>query len=1163
MQNLIRNTILTAILLVLCGLAIYPPAEKLRLGKDLAGGVSLTYSILLSDEDPASVVDEMISVLRERVNPQGLFEISFVQQGRDRLVVSMPLPTPEVKALGDEYRDALQSFEDFTIDSSALQRALRRSGEDRIQALQDLANTPERQSILGPVIAAARELDEARRVYDEAAAAAEDGEPPLEITEQLVDARINLDDARNRAIVLSVSPAEIRAALQLPDEKPQIRGALEDDPELISERERALQSVRGRLSEIEGGIERLESLIAKLDAYQAKQRGLDDPSDLQRLLAGAGVLEFRIAVEPGAIGDIESTLREELRRRGPAAASTDRYRWYEIEKLEAFAGEINDYRAAVANPAGYFSGRRGLVVEERAGRYFMLLYNTPGNRLTSLEGDWSVAGSSPTRDENGLPAISFRMDTVGAQLLGNLTERNVGEPMAVLLDDKVYTAPTLQSRISRQGQITGQFTQAEIQYIVRTLSAGSLSAKLAPEPLSINTIAPELGADNLEKGLAASWIALIAVGLFMIVYYFFHGVIAMIALGANAVIILGIMSLAQASFTLPGIAGIVLTFGMAVDANVLIYERIREELLAGNDLKTSVRLAYQKVLSTIVDANVTNLIVCFVLAYTATEEVKGFAITLGIGVVATMFSSLFVSRIVYTWLIDRFGVSKMPQLPMLVPVLQKSFEPNINWIKLRPLFIVISAGLIALGVSMIAIQGEEMLDTEFRGGTVATLQFRTDAQTGEEVTLERAEVESRVRAIGAAADAESPLKVLENPNVVALNSDDGISSSTFQIKTTISDTDQGADDLQNALTNAFDDVIDAQPALSFEGSDIEDASLAPLIKIFDGELGPINGVDYGNDVEDFIGGAAIVLADIQPRVTEQSLNDRLQLFRNKPENSWALNRQFDLVVLEGTSQEVETAIVLVRDEAIDLENERIWNRDIAEREWNLVRESLTNATSLISTQSFSPEIASSFRAQAIVAVLLSFLLIIIYIWARFGSVRYSAAAVTALIHDVIIAIGLIALAEILYANVPFLVSIGLQPYKIDLALVAAILTIVGYSLNDTIVILDRIRENRGKLAYASAIIVNRSINQTLSRTIVTSGTTLIALIVLFSSGGDALSSFTYALICGVLIGTYSSIAVAAPLVFTKRIPKSAQKFVRQTEERLLEEAGETPQTPQT
>ncbi len=1162
MQNLIRNTILTAILLVLCALAIYPPAEKLRLGKDLAGGVSLTYSILLSDDDPPSVVDEMISVLRERVNPQGLFEISFVQQGRDRMVVSMPLPTPEVKALGDAYRAELESFSDFTIDSAALQRALRQRGEERLQALQTMADSPERQQVLAPVIEAARDLDEAQVAYDQAEAEAEDGEPELAVTERLVDARLALEEARDRAIGLSISPTDLRVALQLSNEKPQIRGALEDDPEIVSMRERALGSIREKLAQIDGGIDRLESLLVRLNEYQQRQRGLDDPAELQRLLSGAGVLEFRITVDPGSIGSVEQQMREELRRRGPAAASSDRYRWYEIEKLEAFANDIEDYRLAASDPAGYFSSTRNLIVEERDGRYYILLHDTPGRRLTGLEGDWSVASASPTRDQNGLPAIAFRMDTVGAQRLGSLTEANVGKPMAILLDDRVYTAPTLQSRISRQGQITGQFTQAEIQYIVRTLSAGSLSAKLAPEPLSVNTIAPELGADNLEKGLTASWIALVAVGVFMIVYYFFHGIVAMFALATNAVIILGIMSLAQASFTLPGIAGIVLTFGMAVDANVLIYERIREELLAGNDLKTAVRLAYQKVFSTIVDANVTNLIVCFVLAYTATEEVKGFAITLGIGVVATMFSSLFVSRIMYSWLIDRFGVTRMRQLPMLVPALQKAFEPSINWIKLRPLFIIISAGLIGLGVAMISIQGEEMLDTEFRGGTVATLQFRTDAQTGQSVTMERAEVESRVRGIAAESSGSEALSTLQNATVVALDSDDGISSSTFQIKTII-DTPEGATQLTNALTNTFGDVIDSQPALRFRDSDIEDASLGPIIKLFDGSLGTIGGVAYDNDVEDFVGGAAIVLDDIQPRVSEQSLRNRLELFRGRPENSWAINRQFDLIVLEGTSQQVERAVVLVRDEAIDLENERAWNNDLAQREWTLVREALTDAISLISTQSFSAEIASSFRAQAIVAVLLSFLMIIIYIWARFGSVRYSLAAVAALMHDVIVAIGLIAFAEILYANVPFLVKLGLQPYKIDLALVAAILTIVGYSLNDTIVILDRIRENRGRLAYASAIIVNRSINQTLSRTIITSGTTLIALIVLFSSGGDALSSFTYALICGVVVGTYSSIAVAAPLAYTKRIPESARKFVRQTEQRLLEEAGETPQPPQT
>jgi preprotein translocase SecF subunit len=213
----------------------------------------------------------------------------------------------------------------------------------------------------------------------------------------------------------------------------------------------------------------------------------------------------------------------------------------------------------------------------------------------------------------------------------------------------------------------------------------------------------------------------------------------------------------------------------------------------------------------------------------------------------------------------------------------------------------------------------------------------------------------------------------------------------------------------------------------------------------------------------------------------------------------------------------------------------------------MAREGLADPISLVSVESFSAEIAATFRGRAIVSVLLSFMLITLYIWVRFGSLRYSLAAILPLIHDVITAIGLIALAEILYEHFPGAAAIGIQPFKIDLGLVAAILTIIGYSLNDTIVILDRIRENRGKLAYASREVINRSVNETISRSIITSGTTLMALIVMFLIGGDAIASFTYALICGIVVGTYSSIAVAAPLVWTRKIPKAAEPFHRHAE----------------
>src|SRR5690606_1713330 len=194
-----------------------------------------------------------------------------------------------------------------------------------------------------------------------------------------------------------------------------------------------------------------------------------------------------------------------------------------------------------------------------------------------------------------------------------------------------------------------------------------------------------------------------------------------------------------------------------------------------------------------------------------------------------------------------------------------------------------------------------------------------------------------------------------------------------------------------------------------------------------------------------------------------------------------------------------------------------------------------------SVDNFSPAIASTFRAQAIVAVVMSFMLITIYIWVRFGSVRYSLAALVTLLHDVMVVLGLIALAEILYdhaATAALAQQFGIMPFKIDLNLIAALLTIIGYSLNDTIIIMDRIRENRGKLDYASADVVNRSINQTISRTAITSFTTLLAVAIMYGFGGEGIRSFAYAMLIGIVAGTFSSVAVAAPMVWSKRGDRS-------------------------
>jgi len=335
-------------------------------------------------------------------------------------------------------------------------------------------------------------------------------------------------------------------------------------------------------------------------------------------------------------------------------------------------------------------------------------------------------------------------------------------------------------------------------------------------------------------------------------------------------------------------------------------------------------------------------------------------------------------------------------------------------------------------------------------------------------------------------------------------------------------------------------VVESRPAVLFERSDLADVQAAPVYGVAD----PVLGKNFGrpevtNDAASFVGGVAIVLNNLNPAPTEESLRSRLDHIREDAKYSTdALRRDHALIVLEGDASAVKSAVVLARDARYSLfEDEAKWRARFAANEWEMVREGLTVPTVLAGVNSFEPAIARTFRAQAIIAVLLSFALISIYVWVRFGSVRYSLAAVVPLIHDTLVAIGLVAMAEIVYVNLPGVAAaLQLRPIKIDLGMVAAIMTIIGYSLNDTIVILDRIRENRGKLAYASKQVINDSINQTMSRTLVTGGTALVSLFVLYIYGGEGISSFAYTMICGMVVGTYSTIAIAAPIVYQRHVP---------------------------
>jgi SecD/SecF fusion protein len=1137
MRNIYRNAAIVIAALIVFTWAIIPPAEKLKLGKDLRGGVSLVYSVAVrEDENAAQVLSDTINVLKDRVDPRGVMEISMVAQGRDRIEVTMPQARPEVKEFKQRLEDKLEQLGAFNLSANRLGQIVSMPPADRQAEIGKVKGLdPARRTKLDAVIVA---WDESQAARTELELLKSNQAEPAQldpVVQRAADAELRYEKLSGELLESVISPAEVRRALSLSTLEKRLQDAATKQVISIpSQQSVAIDELKrqhpSRLAEI-------EDVISSFGEYSKKRTTLDDPQDLKRLLRAAGVLSFRITVGVGRHPE-EARLRESVRERGPNAAAAPDARWFRINQINSWFESIDQFNQLRDNPAAFWAGR-GLVGERYLGEHYVLCWDTRTARLTQAEGQWSVARAFPQRDDLGRPAIGFEMNPKGGLLLGDLTKEHVREPMAVLLDDEIYTAPTLQSAISKRGQITGDFSEAEISYIVKVLAAGSLQAKLSPEPISESTVGPQLGLDNLQRGFAAGLAALALIAVFMVVYYFGVGFVAVIVLIINSVIILGAMSLNKAAFTMPGIAGLVLTLGVAIDANVLIYERMREEFNRGIDFKNAVRLGFDKAMSSIVDGNITNLIVCVVLAYTGTQEIKGFAITMSIGVLSTLFC-LIVSRLFFDLMILA-GVKRVSMLPMAVPALQTLLTPRINWLRLRYVFIALSVTYCTIGLVMAFTRGEQMLSTEFRGGTEITLQLKPASGPGSErLTMQRPAVEERVHAIGEKADIRSPLRMLAAAEVLPQNPRlDGVTSDEFKIRTVATEVDL----IKAAVLGEFKDVLETQPALAFTHFEEPDGRKLKNLAVF-----PIISDDLGEDisrrlpapqsVKDFRGGVAIVLDKLSPEPTLDQLRERLQRIRSQADFSDTLTRTTEVFVIDGTDGAVKSAAVVVADPTVNyFENQDRWLELLGNREWRIAVEGLSVASTPASVQSFSAAIADTFRAQAIVACVLSFVLIALYIWIRFKSFRYSFAALVALVHDVLTVIGAVALCAILYdagGTTQSVVSrLGILPFKIDLNMIAAILTVAGYSLNDTIIIMDRIRENRGKSLQASGAMINAAINQTISRTLITSGTTLMSAIMLYIFGGEGVRAFSFALLVGVAVGTYSSIAVAAPIVWVK------------------------------
>ncbi|MGM0563934.1 MAG: protein translocase subunit SecD [Pseudomonadota bacterium] len=604
------------------------------------------------------------------------------------------------------------------------------------------------------------------------------------------------------------------------------------------------------------------------------------------------------------------------------------------------------------------------LYQERDGSPILL------ERSIIVTGD-NIQNAAVTYDENNQPAVRVTLNGNGADRMYEVTKENVREPMAVVYketkfetrvvdgeekrvgrqEETVISVATVREPLSKQFITTG-LRQDEAANLAILLRSGALKAPM--EIIEERTIGPSLGAENIDKGLASVVIGLCLVLVFMAFYYKVFGLIANLALITNIVMIVAVMSLLQATLTLPGIAGIVLTVGMAVDANVLIFERIKEELKRGVKIQEAIYQGYDKAFSTIADANVTTFIAAVILFTFGTGPIKGFAITLSIGIATSMLTAIMGTRSIVNWI---YGNRRIKSLPLSWSFLTLK-DTHIPFMRGRYLSLLFSALLIGASIAGLAHKGLTY-GIDFTGGYLVEVGYQEPADL------------------------------------------EGIRSSLAQ--------------------GGFDDAM----------------------------------------VQNF-GTSRDVLIRIQPREGMESVE---------------------------VSEEIMSQL-------------RGHNPEVEQRRIEFV----------------GPQVGEELRESGGMAMLFALIAIVIYLAFRF-QIKFSFGAVAALIHDVLITLGVFAWTGI----------------EFDLTVLAALLAVIGYSLNDTIVVYDRIRENFSVMRRGQPIdIMNTSINQMLSRTLMTSITTIFVLLALFYFGGEIIHAFALALLVGVLIGTYSSVFIASTgLVFQK------------------------------
>jgi SecD/SecF fusion protein len=1223
-KNLLWKALLITALVVFAVLLVYPPEDNLKPGLDLAGGTSLIYDIDVSDldaKDAKGIAQRMIPILLRRVDPTNVANIVMRPLGDKRIEIQLPLASAETRKKRVTYEDALRGLDEGNVNLLIVKRALFADADKRDEIFAEFAGDFEaRKTILDELIqshqdykvkrdkrdALAAEMETAKEQLASAGLSGEyveamasqwveldessrkktidkyvDDNKPEGLLEGLVDILTNNAGIVNKYVdayagwsdvVNEIAEPETGVAARFADAEKNLMelnlsmGQVEDIlnlPSKSAQRREYLASLRERFPQRE---EKIDEVVQAYSDYKSVGGRLDDPQDLKRMLKGAGVLEFRVLPTPedGIItaSQIEG-YKEALQRVGPRQATDSKYVWVEVEK-----------------PSEWNAG--GTVTGVFGEKLYVLASNQAGEVMLPGQGDkqWKLKRAYPTSDQMGRQAIGFTHDEIAARLFYTVTKNNLERPLCILLDGIAISAPNVQSAIRSSGIITGSFTPDAIDDMVNKLNAGSFPARLSEVPVSEKSIGPMIGADNRDKGIKAGKYGLVIVAVFMLIYYIKCGGIADIALLMNMLFVLGMMAMFGATFTLPGIAGLILTIGMSVDANVLIFERIREEQDRGSSLRMAIQNGYQRAFRTIFDANVTTFITALILYMVASEEIKGFAIVLMLGIISSMFTALFVTRVVFNFLLEKRIIRDHLVMLRLI------HKPDINWMGMCRVFFTVSVVLIATGMFVFFSRDNvknNKYDIEFTGGTSVQINLKDGT------SYDRAKVQQEIQQAG--LDINNP--ALAAAKVYTIG-DDNLqyeisTTATNKTSATVSFTQPGQ--TVETVTVAIEDaakksdgtlynlVVTAKAGSEFEVSTSqvnkslvrevlnaafdEGASVsAPVVnevvskavrETFAGLLAVnenlgvnVNSVEKVDEVTvelaEFLGGVRISCS-LEKEVTWAKLDERFRAIRFKPDTrdlKWdSRSRILSDDLVEFTSDDVVKSFVYasVHPEAGFRQlNEQEWQRFVT-NETTKIEKAAALETTLARVTQIDPSIGKQAKTRGLIAIVMSLIAIVGYIWIRFGTARYGFAAIIALVHDVCITLGAVTACTYI-AGTPLGKALLIGDFKINLQMIAALLTIIGYSLNDTIVVFDRIRENRGKLSDLNPQIISNSINQTLSRTLLTSFTTFIVVLVMYIFGGAGLRGFTFAMLIGILVGTYSSVAIAAPILLLGKKAKA-------------------------